>query len=218
MNNVITRTAEMFVRVRDFSTERAGSFTTGSLGAEQFAIVADTIETLTNEITTQTTGKSSVQQATASRTGAREALRASLQAIAQTARAMALDTPGLENKFRMPRSGSDQALLYAARAFAADAAPLKAEFLRHELHASFIEDLQAEIADLERAMGGQNTGRDAHVTATASADSTVERGMNAVRRLDAIVRNKYRDDRATLAAWESARHVEARLTIPLVRA
>src|SRR5206468_12689263 len=98
MNNVITRTAEMFVRVRDFNAERASAFPTGSLGAEQFTVVADTIETLTNQITTQTTGKSSVQQATASRTGAREALRASLQAIAQTARAMALDTPGPENK------------------------------------------------------------------------------------------------------------------------
>ncbi len=159
-------------------------------------------------ITAQTSGKSSVQQATSSRTGAREALRESMQAISRTARVMALDMPGLENKFRMPRSGSDQALLHAARAFATDAEPLKDEFIRHELAASFIEDLKSDIANLERAMSVQNTGRGAHVAATASIEPTVERGMAALRRLDAIVRNKFRDDPATLAAWEHARHVE----------
>ena len=132
-----------------------------------------------------------------------------MQAITRTARMMAIDTPGLENKFRLPRSGSDPALLQTARAFAADALPLKAEFLRHEMHESFIEDFKEEIADLERAMGQQNTGRGAHVSATASVESAAERGMNAVRKLDAIVRNKFREDPATLAAWESARHVES---------
>ncbi|HYH85130.1 MAG TPA: hypothetical protein VEX60_06580, partial [Pyrinomonadaceae bacterium] len=165
-------------------------------------------EILNEMAASQSSGVGSAHQATASRTNAREALRESLQAVTRTARAMALDTPGLENKFRLPRSGSDQALLNTARAFVADATPLKPDFIRHELAASFIEDLQADIADLERAIGGQNTGRDAHVTATASIDSTVERGMVAVTRLDAIVRNKFRDNPATLAAWESARHVE----------
>jgi hypothetical protein len=32
--------------------------------------------------------------------------------------------------------------------------------------------------------------------------------MNAVRELDAIVRNTFRDDPATLAEWTSARHIE----------
>jgi hypothetical protein len=199
----------MFVRVRDFGAEHSGSFAPDSLGGEQFAEIGNVVEVLNATTTSQTSGVSSVQQATISRTVAREALRESMQAITRTARAMALDTPGLENKFRLPRSGSDQALLIAARAFAADAAPLKAEFMRHELAATFIKDLLAAIADLEQAIGGQNTGRNAHVSATASIETVIERGMNAVRKLDAIVRNKFHDDPATLAAWESARHVES---------
>ncbi len=71
--------------------------------------------------------------------------------------------------------------------------------------ATFLEDLQTDIADLEQTTGSQNTGRDAHVT--ASIDETLARGMDAVRRLDAIVRNKFHADASTLAAWESARHV-----------
>ena|SRR5437588_446562 len=208
MNNVITRTFEMFVRVNAFYAERTDSFAKGSLGAEQFAIVAEVVQDLTGAVTSQTTGRSSVSVATATRTDAHERLHESMRAIARTARAMALDTPGLENKFRLPRSGSDQALLQAARASVVEAIPLKAEFIRHELAASFIEDMQAEIADLQSAMDGQNTGRDAHITATASIEAKIERGIKAVRRLDAIVRNKFRDDPATLAAWEHARHVE----------
>jgi hypothetical protein len=209
MNNVFTRTYEMFLRVQTFTSERASSFPHGTLGAGMCEEINAVVQALGEAIASQTSGLNSAQQATAAREAARQALRADVQAITRTARAMALDAPGLENKFRLPRSGSDQALLAAARAFATDAVPYKAEFVRHELPESFIEDLRAHTADLERAMGEQNTGRGAHVTATASIESVIERGMNAMRKLDTIVRNKLRDDHATLAAWESARHVES---------
>jgi hypothetical protein len=209
MNSVINRTYEMFVRVLSFAAERAGAFPSDSLGAEMVTELKRVVESLTEAGTTQTSGLTSVQRATAERMAAREALRESMQALSRTARVMALDTPGLETKFRLPRSGSDPALLQTARAFASDAVPLKDLFLRHAMHASFIEDFKEDIADLERAVAQQNTGRGAHVSATASVETEAERGMNAVRKLDVIVRNLFRDDAATLAAWESARHVES---------
>ena len=207
MNNVFTRTQETFLRVQRFTSERASFFPAGSLGAEMCEEINIVVQALNEALASQTSGLNSAQQATAAREAARQTLRADVQAITRTARAMALDTPGLENKFRLPRSGSDQALLAAARAILKDAEPLKAEFIRHELPASFIDDLHSHVADLEEAMGEQNTGRGAHVTATASIEPTIERGMNAIRKLDAIVRNKFRDDPAALAAWESARHI-----------
>lgn len=39
-------------------------------------------------------------------------------------------------------------------------------------------------------------------------DDAIERGMNAVRALDSIVHNTFRDDSATLAEWTSASHVQ----------
>jgi hypothetical protein len=209
MNNVITRRAEMFVRVENFLSERAASFTPGTLGGEVFADIKSVVQTLTGAAAKQASGVSSVHQATTSRAVAREALRENMQSVARTARAMALDTPGLENKFRLPRSGSDTALLQAARAFVTDAVSFKDEFIRHDMPQTFVEDLQSDIDDLQHTIEGQNTGRDAHVSATAFIESVIERGMSAVRKLDAIVRNKFRDDPATLAAWESARHTES---------
>jgi hypothetical protein len=208
MNTTISHLLETFVRVRDFGAEHTGAFRTDSLAPDQFETVQQVIAEMNIFLTTQTSGIGSVQQATFSRAGAREALREDMQALTRTARVMAIDTPGLENKFRMPRSGSDQALLQAARAFAADAVAFKDEFIRHELPNSFIEDLLSDIANLERAMGGQNTGREAHISASVSVEQMAERGMNAVRRLDAIVRNRFRNEPAVLAAWEHARHVE----------
>ena len=208
MNSSINRMYEMFVRVLGFAEARAEAFPAGSLGAEMVAELKSVVEELTEAATSQTSGLSSVQRATAERTAAREALRASMKAISHTARAMALDTPGLETKFRLPRGGSDSALLQIARAFAADAPPLKDKFLRHAMPADFMEEFGEDITDLERAVGEQNSGRGAPVTATATVGSGAERAMNAVRKLDVIVRNTYRNDAATLAAWESARHVE----------
>ena len=110
----------------------------------------------------------------------------------------------------MPRSGTDQALLTAGRAFAADAVPLAGEFQKHEMPANFIDELNADIAALEEAISGRARHRDSHVAATASLDATVDRGIKAVQRLHAIVRNKFRDAPAALAAWESASHVARR--------
>ena len=148
--------------------------------------------------------------APSSKATARAALYEHLLAINVTARAVALDTPGLETKFRMPRSGTDQALLTAGRAFAADAVPLAGAFQQHEMPVNFIDELHADIAALEEALSGRVRSRDAHVAATAALEATVERGIKAVQRLQAIVRNKFRDDPAVLAAWESASHVERR--------
>jgi ElaB/YqjD/DUF883 family membrane-anchored ribosome-binding protein len=209
MNSVISHTLEMFVRVAAFMAERAASFPEGTFGDELATELKVIIQTLNDTITVQSSGLSSVQRATAERDAARKALRQTLQAMARTARAIALDATGLEEKFRLPRSSSDNALLQTARAFAADALALKDRFIQHGMSSGFIEELKRQIADLERAMDEQNAGRDAHVSATASVESAAERGMSVVRTLDAVVRNKFRDEPATLAAWESARHIES---------
>jgi hypothetical protein len=44
--------------------------------------------------------------------------------------------------------------------------------------------------------------------ASTAIEEAVERGMEAVRRLDRIIKNKFDDDPIILAAWERAKHVE----------
>jgi len=52
--------------------------------------------------------------------------------------------------------------------------------------------------------------RDEHVTATAVIDTLIERGLDALRELDAYMRNTYANEPARLAAWLSASRIERR--------
>lgn len=149
-----------------------------------------------------------MNESATSKSAARDELRRNLEAISRTARAMALSTPGLEEKFRAPRSISDQKLLTLARAFATDALPLRNEFTRRGMSATFIEDLAADIEDFERAHSAKIRKREERVTATAAIDGVLDRAVNVVRELDAIMRNQFANDPATLAAWLSASHTE----------
>ena len=208
MNSLETRRLEMLTRVRDFGATHAAEFPPASFGGEQFAAVGQVVEELTRLATAQSSSAGSARLGSANRAAAREELREDLQAIARTARAMSLDVPGLEDKFRLPRSGSDQALLTTARVFAADAVPLKAEFVRHEMPANFIEDLNASISQMEEAIRDQNASKRARKAAVAAIDEAMDRGIEAVRRLDPVVRNKFGARPNVLAEWESARHTQ----------
>ena len=209
MKGTVRRSYEMFVRAHDFGVTHAASFPASSRGGELFAALNAVVSELDKHMEAQTSHRSAAAQGTTSKAVARAALRADLEAISRTARAMAFDTPGLADRFHLPRNNSDQALINAARAFAADAAPLKSEFIRHELPADFLDTLNAHIASFEAAGVEQNRNTGARVAATQAMDDAIERGHTIVRQLDAVVRNKFRADQATLAEWTSASHTES---------
>lgn len=207
MNDQEIRTLEMFKRLGTFNAAHADRFAPKSLAIELFNTVNAAASDLESHAAAEASAGGSKRQNTAGRATAREALREKLEAIRRTARSLAFTTPGLDDKFRIPRGGSDQALLNAARAVALDALPLKAEFVRHELAEGFVEDLNAAIAALENAIGGQSASKGAGKSAGAFIDETIGRGLEAVRRLDPIIRNKFGNEPATLAEWEGARHI-----------
>ncbi len=208
MNNHLSRRYEMLRRVRDFGATHATDFPTDTLGSALFAAVGTTITEIEQAAATQASKGSSAKQETESKSLAREALLEEMEAIGLTARALALKNPGLENKFRVPRTASDSDLLNAARAFLTDATPLSAEFIRHEMPADFLDDLREAITAFEHAITARNQNREGRISATASLDAIIDAGFKQVKQLNAVVRNKYRNDSAMLAAWTSASHVE----------
>ncbi|MDT5063532.1 MAG: hypothetical protein QOH63_3991 [Acidobacteriota bacterium] len=86
--------------------------------------------------------------------------------------------------------------------------PLKADFARRGLPQDFLDDLNADITAFEESIGSREQKNGARVAATVAIDESIERGINAVRELDAIVQNIFRNDAATLARWTSASHTE----------
>jgi hypothetical protein len=198
----------MFVRVRDFGQAHTSDFSPTGLAHQQFTALATVITELDGHAAAESSGRGAARQGTETRAQARAALREDLEAINRTARAMADDVPGIDDKFRLPRGTNDKNLLNAARAFKADATPLKAQFIAHEMPADFLEDLQADIDALEAAISNQGSGIGNHVAASAAIDDTINRGSDLVRKLDAMVRNKYSNNPSALAEWTSASHTE----------
>jgi hypothetical protein len=94
------------------------------------------------------------------------------------------------------------------RAFAQDAGPLSNEFIGHDLRATFLADLNADIVSVQEAIHDHTAAKDTHIAARAAIDAAMEAGLTEVRRLDAIVKNRLRDDPAAVSVWRSARHVE----------
>lgn len=208
MNDNERRRHQMFVRVRDFGQAHANDFAAGSFALQLFTNIGTVVTTLDGHAASEVSGRGDARQGTQSRSQARAALRDDLEAINRTAKAMAEDVPGIDDKFRVPRGNNDLEMLNAARAFKADAEPLKAQFVAHELPANFLEDLQADIDAMEAAISDQSSGVGDAVAAGAAIDDTVSSGVDIVRKLDAIVRNKYANNPAALAEWTSASHTE----------
>src|SRR5437773_738821 len=107
----------MFRRVIRFGAERAEIFTNNSLGGRTFGAVATATNRAQELIASQAGGRSAARRSTASKAAARKGLLHLLEAIRRTAVAIALDTPGVDLQFRIPRDQRDEAFLGTARSF-----------------------------------------------------------------------------------------------------
>lgn len=208
MNDRENRKFQMFLRVQEFFMAHLSDFAAASLARLLFGKLSDIIAEIEGHSASEASGVGLARQGTTTRGQAIDALREDLDAISRTATTMANEVPGIEDKFRLPRNRGVQHLLSAARAFLIDATPLKDDFIKRELPANFLEDLQANIDGLEAAISRQASGVGNHVAAGAAIDDAIDRGSELVRNLDAIVRNKYANNPAVLAEWTSASHTE----------
>ena len=208
MNTIERRRYEMLVRVRDFGLDHGGLFPSSTPGGQMFAAVAASVTELSRHATTHGSGRGAAREGVTSKAGARRALRSQLLKIARTARALAVDTPEQYDTFWLPGGQTDQALLSTARALAADATPLAAVFISHEMPKTFLADLTKAIERFEGAIHHRDAEKVAYAVARTGMTTAMELGMAAVRKLDAVVPNKLDHDPVALAAWEKTRHVE----------
>lgn len=208
MHDSAAHRLDMFIRVREEMAQHADIFPPSSRGAELLVELNHAIEELQGHAAAQSSGKRASKEETTLKAVAHAALREDMEAMTRTARAMAITMPGLDDKFRLPRNSGDQAWLAAARSFAHDAEPLKAEFIKRGMPEDFLEELNAKIEEFEACINRKARKTGARVAATAAINNGVERGTRAVRELDAIMRNTFRNDPTTLARWLSASHVE----------
>jgi hypothetical protein len=204
MKTIETRRYEMLVRVRDFGKAHGDLFPESSLAARHFATVAAAVKQLSGHAAMK---MSAAREGKSNKATAREALLESLETISRTARTIAEDTPGLEDKFHLPDPQTDQALLTAGRVFANDAEQFRSTFVAHAMPTAFVDDLHDFVDRFEQAIHDREAGKDDHVTARANIEAALSSGTAAVSKLDAIIANQLRGDPGTMAAWRRDRRV-----------
>lgn len=203
------------INVKKFCADHVAAFTnTPPKGGDaKFTAAQGQISTLLQQITAQQTTQASGSygQATMNQAVERQELVELLRTVNRTAAAIALDRnePGLMDRFRMPPLSSDALLVASGRAFATAITELNlaAEFTEHGYEQDIVADLTAEAADVEDAESSQGGALQDQGGATASLPSLLKQGGNAVKCLDAIIKNRFRNDPGTLGAWKIASHV-----------
>lgn len=116
----------------------------------------------------------------------------------------------LIKRFRMPRSNGLTAITAKARAFAKAIRELSLndELAAHGHPADTATALETLATALDGQEGEQGTALGERVGATASIPVTIRAGLADVKTLDVIIGRIYKTDPATLAAWDTASHIQ----------
>ncbi|MFN0122544.1 MAG: hypothetical protein ACKV2V_18770 [Blastocatellia bacterium] len=203
------RRLEMFRRVRDFGAAHKGDFPADSACHQLFAEIGDVVSEIETKDAGHTTERNNARHSTAGKQAVRQELVSKLSGMQRVAKSMSRAIPGLATRFKLPGRLNDQALLSVARSFAEAATPLRAEFIRYEMPAEFLDTLQSRIAAFQQQVALGDTARSEQRVATSGIDDAVIEGREIVNTLDGIIRLKYTGIRETLRKWEIARHVES---------
>jgi hypothetical protein len=208
MNDTVNSRLQTFRRMQEFCTSHSTDFAPASLGAQLSTKLSTQLSDLTGLTGTQAASDGAASQGTELRADARDDLRSRLKKFSRTAHAIAIEVPGLDNMFRLPRGDSDEELIAAARAVAADAVPLLSHFIAHEMPATCLDDLNASITRFEDKMDDQSGAVGDRIGSRVAINGKLEDLMLTRRQLNPIMENKYADDPATLAEWTRASHIE----------
>ena len=197
---------DMFQETLVFDDENSADYAAIAAAATHFATVLAAVTALEAHFADQTSGEAA--EATVQKSVLRAAIRRQMVAYAKTARAIALDNPGFDEKFNVPDSNNDNLLIATGRQFVEDAIANAALFTALGKKPNDATVLTGVLDDFEDADAAQAEGQQDTVGATAGIAQKIDEGMKAEIKLDAIMNNVYTNDPVKLAQWRTARHVK----------
>lgn len=128
--------------------------------------------------------------------------------LVRIARVSLPNDPELRSRFRLPKLGRNQPEFVAAvRATLTEAASRRELFIVEGMPETFVEDLEALLAQYVEAINMKALGEAERIGAVAELDEVTNELMQLVRRLDGINRKRWEKNPELLAAWLSAKDV-----------
>jgi hypothetical protein len=209
MNDRQRKHFERGARVSAFGAANPADFPTNSVAGESLARLNEQLERIETLNVAKATSMSAQQQGSQGRRDVRAQLRSHIKNIYDTAKIIGRDHPEVKGLFQRAQTDkSDQTLLAVARSYSAAAQPLKARFIEYGMAADFFDSFNADIEDFEQHIARQSEGTGTRVATNAGLEDALRLVDEEVERLKIINHNKYGNDPAKLAAWESASHLE----------
>jgi hypothetical protein len=149
--------------------------------------------------------------ATAKKQNQIDEVRLDLLAIAKTARTIAEDEPGFSTAYKMG-DDTQRATIQTANDFLKELAQpgVAAKFIAYDLPADFVADLQADLAAITGTGEEQDEDRREAAGDTEKIRGLIKEGKALLTTLDTSVTNKFRDQPAILAEWQTASHIRRR--------
>ena len=203
MNDSDARTHQMLVRSREFFAQNVNDFSVGGAALQFFAGLQTSVTKVEQQAGAHASSIGQARHGTRTKADTREDLRGKIEDIYSVARSM-----GVESRFPRPAINNDEELLQAADAYTTNALPFKADFIAHELPASFLEDLAASKTAFQAAIVEQANAVGDHIGARKELDDALDEGVQFVRKLNGIIKVVYADNPGKLAEWLAASHIE----------
>jgi ribosomal protein L11 len=208
MTEVTVRKFEMLVRVVGFFVSNPIDFRKGSRGLQFVEKFKRAVNELRNLTVQQMTDIAQARANSGDRGNARNALVGAMKKISGCARGMAIDTPGFDDKFRMPWHAGDTVILARAHSFAENATPYLKDFVNFEMAPTFVDDLIMKIKTFEQAFNAHTASKAAHVATSQQIGVAMQTAMTILTQLDPIVANKLDGDFVPMHKWKNVRHIE----------
>lgn len=203
MKDIDSRTHQMLVRSRDYMTQCIGDFVTSGAARQIHADLQAALADIEQHSAAHASSIGQARQGTRTRAEARDALQTDIEMIYQAARVM-----GMDGLFLRPALNNDENLLQAAGSYATNAVALKAQFMAHELPPDFLDALADDKTAFEAAISEQKNAVGDHISARREMEDALDRGVQAVRKFNGLVRVRYAHNPGKLAEWTAASHIE----------
>lgn len=206
MDNYIIRYNDMFKGASRFYLDNTITPAMPRADAAHTEIVS-VIAAVRAKAESQVAGRGEASHSVRSRLFLASEIREDLREIRRTAVSLEDDIPGISGRFALPRSNSYDRMIAAADDMITAVGENQAAFTEAGIPPEFLTTLDGLITEFHSAGGEKLGGGNLQVMSTAALRIKIKQGLKAVRRLDACVRNHFRDNPAVLAAWKSARHI-----------
>ena len=201
MKAALRRRLEMAMRVREFLRAHP----TEGPEAAALAHLEELLQRAEALAAQQRSGVVSSRSSAMQRGELRHALETKLlKYLAAVGAVAARDNTELAAPFRLPRGGSNQAFLTAARGVLEEATAQKELLVGRGMSDTLLDDLTAALTEFEHTLEASRTGRREHVGATADLWAVAAQITAQVRLLDGRVRYRFGDSAGLRGAWASA--------------